>query len=96
MIIFYWSAFDGGKESLISLAKKYSHLPIIANGQLEKVERATEIISNGDADIVTLGKGALANHDWVKKMANDKPFLVFNPDEVLYPIANIKEFEIGK
>lgn len=29
-------------------------------------------------------------------MANDKPFLVFNPDEVLYPIANIKEFEIEK
>ena len=64
-------AFIGGEESLISLAKKYSHLPIIANGQLEKVERAIEIISNGDADVVTLGKGALADHDWFLKVAND-------------------------
>ncbi|AFQ19763.1 NADH:flavin oxidoreductase [Bacillus thuringiensis] len=88
-------AFDGMKESLVSLAKKYSHLPIIANGQLEKVERATEIISNGDADIVTLGKGALANHDWVNKVAKNEDLSDFNPDEVLHPIANIKDFEIN-
>jgi 2,4-dienoyl-CoA reductase-like NADH-dependent reductase (Old Yellow Enzyme family) len=87
-------AFEGGEESLVSLAKKYSQLPIIANGQLEKIERATEILSNGDADIVTLGKGALADHDWVKKVENEEPLSVFNPNEVLYPVANIKDFEI--
>lgn len=88
-------AFDGGEKSLVSLAKKYSQLPIIANGQLDNIERATEMLSNGDADIVTIGKGALANHDWVKKVEKAEPLTVFNPDEVLYPVANIKDFEIN-
>ena len=87
-------AFEGIEESLVSLAKKYSQLPIIANGQLEKLEKATEILSNGDADIIALGKGALANHDWVKKVEEDEPLSVFNPNGVLYPVANIKDFEI--
>ena len=60
------------------LTKKYSHLPIIANGHLEKVERAISIMSNGDADIVTLGREALANHDWVKKVANAEHSSAFN------------------
>ncbi|MFP7473629.1 NADH:flavin oxidoreductase [Niallia taxi] len=87
-------AFDGGEESLVSLAKKYSQLPIIANGQLEKIEKAAEILNSGDADIVTLGKGALADHDWVKKVKNNEALSVFKPNDVLYPAANIKDFEI--
>ncbi|QVY63441.1 NADH:flavin oxidoreductase [Cytobacillus gottheilii] len=87
-------AFDGGEKSLVSLGKKYSQLPIMANGQLENIERAIDIVRNGDADIVTLGKGALADHDWVKKIEREEPLSFFNPDEVLYPVANIKDFEI--
>lgn len=87
-------AFKGGEKSLSSLAKKYSQLPIIANGQLDNIDKATEMLSNGDADIITIGKGALADHDWVKKVEKEEPLTVFNPDEVLYPVANIKDFEI--
>ena len=87
-------AFEGNEASLVSLAKKYSQLPIIANGQLENVERAVDILTNGGADIVTLGKGALANHDWVKKVQKGEFLSDFKPNEVLYPLANIKDFEI--
>ncbi|MFJ7667416.1 NADH:flavin oxidoreductase [Lysinibacillus sp. NPDC097195] len=89
-------AFDtgSGSDSLVALAKKYSQLPIIANGQLDQPERASEMITNGHADLITLGKGALANHDWVKKMTNGEALKEFNPAQVLYPIANIKDFEL--
>lgn len=56
-------AFEGSKVSLVSLAKKYSQLPIIANGQLDQVNRAMDMIESGDADIVALGKGDVATFD---------------------------------
>lgn len=87
-------AFETGSDSLVALAKKYSQLPILANGQLDQPERAYEMIDNGHADLVTLGKGALANHDWVKKINNGEALNEFNPAQVLYPIANIKDFEL--
>jgi len=87
-------AFETGSDSLVALAKKYSQLPILANGQLDQPERASEMIDNGHADLVTLGKGALANHDWVKKINNGEALKEFNPAQVLYPIANIKDFEL--
>lgn len=87
-------AFETGKDSLVALAKEYSQLPIIANGHLEKPERASELINNGHADIVTLGKGALANHDWVKRVQNEEPLEEFDPEKVLRPTAVIKNFEL--
>ncbi|MFD1395427.1 NADH:flavin oxidoreductase [Kroppenstedtia eburnea] len=86
-------AFDTSEASLASLAKKYGNIPVIANGHLEDPERARKIIENGEADVVTLGKGALANHDWVNKVKNGEPLAEFKPEEVLRPNAKIKEFE---
>jgi|SRR5690625_1990803 len=86
-------AFDSSGEPLAALAKKHGKIPVIANGHLEDPERAGEMIENGEADVVTLGKGALANHDWVNKVKNGEPLLEFKPEEVLRPNAKIKEFE---
>lgn len=44
--------------------------------------------------MITLGRGALANHDWVNKVKNGEPLAEFNPEKVLSPNAKIKEFEI--
>ncbi|KAB2334913.1 NADH:flavin oxidoreductase [Cytobacillus depressus] len=87
-------AFDTSEASLASLAKKYGSIPVIANGHLEDPEKAKKIIENGEADVVTLGKGALANHDWVNKVKNGEPLAEFKPEEVLRPNAKIKEFEV--
>lgn len=87
-------AFEGSETSLVSLAKKYSELPIIANGQLENVDRAIEMLTDGGADLVALGKGALADHDWVKKVQQGEALSTFNAEATLHPIANIKDFEI--
>lgn len=87
------SAFGDGGPSLARLAKKYSNLPVIANGHLEDPAKAKEIIERGEADVITLGKGALANHDWVNKVKNGTPLSDFQPEKVLSPNAKIKEFE---
>ncbi|GIN55996.1 hypothetical protein J8TS2_03150 [Lederbergia ruris] len=87
-------AFDSTGASLASLAKKYGGVPVIANGHLENPTRAREMIENEDADLVTLGKGALSNHDWVNKVKNGDPLAEFKPEEVLNPDAKIKEFEV--
>ncbi|WP_435054132.1 tRNA-dihydrouridine synthase, partial [Priestia megaterium] len=62
--------------TLAALAKKYSKLPVIANGSLHDPEKAKEIIEKGEADVITLGRGALANHDWANKVKNGE-----QPDE---------------
>ncbi|WP_318619407.1 NADH:flavin oxidoreductase [Priestia megaterium] len=87
-------AFDSSDATFAALAKKYSKLPIIANGHLEDTEKAIKLLESGDADIVTLGKGALANHDWVQKVQNGEHLREFNAEEILSPSAVIKDFEL--
>jgi 2,4-dienoyl-CoA reductase-like NADH-dependent reductase (Old Yellow Enzyme family) len=87
------SAFGDGGPTLARLAKKYSSLPVIANGGLHDPEKARLIIENGDADFITLGRGALSNRDWPTKVKNGEKTEEFNPEKVLSPTAKIKVFE---
>ncbi|MFC7395556.1 NADH:flavin oxidoreductase [Scopulibacillus cellulosilyticus] len=87
------SSFNGNGASLAALAKKYGKISVIANGHLEDPAKAIEIVEKGEADMITLGRGALANHDWVNKVKSGKPLADFNPEEVLSPNAKIKAFE---
>ncbi|PLT32121.1 NADH:flavin oxidoreductase [Bacillus sp. V5-8f] len=87
------SAFDDNGATLAALAKKYGKLPVIANGYLHDPQRATEIIEKGEADIVTIGRGALANGDWANKVKNNGPLKEFVAEEILSPDAKIKGFE---
>ncbi|MCM3772383.1 MULTISPECIES: NADH:flavin oxidoreductase [Priestia] len=87
------SALDNGGLSLAALAKKYGKVYVIANGHLEDPAKAGEIVGKGEADIITLGKGALANHDWVNKVKNGEPLAKFDEEKVLRPDAKVKDFE---
>lgn len=53
-----------------------------------------KIIEKEEADIVTIGRGALANGDWVEKVKNGKPLEEFVPEKVLSPDSKIKDFEV--
>jgi 2,4-dienoyl-CoA reductase-like NADH-dependent reductase (Old Yellow Enzyme family) len=86
-------AFEGTEHSLALLAKKYGTVPVIANGNLEDPEKAEQFLARGEADVITLGKGALANHDWPERIVKGQSIRDFNP-EILGPKANIKEQEI--
>ncbi|MDQ0050693.1 2,4-dienoyl-CoA reductase-like NADH-dependent reductase (Old Yellow Enzyme family) [Paenibacillus polymyxa] len=52
------------------------------------------MIENCTADIITLGKGALANHNWPVKVKNGEPLAIFDQEKILRPNATIKDFEM--
>lgn len=86
-------AFAEGSPSLTHLAKRYAPgAKIFANGSLHNIEHAVAALDDG-ADIVTLGRGALANPDLPKRLSNRDALNEFDP-AILGPIANIKEAEL--
>jgi 2,4-dienoyl-CoA reductase-like NADH-dependent reductase (Old Yellow Enzyme family) len=87
-------AFEGGHDSLIALARRYAPgVSIIANGGLHSPGRAAEALELG-ADIVALGRGALANPDMPKLLEQGKEPRAFD-SAILGPIANIKDSELA-
>ena len=86
-------AFGEDGDTLAALAKKHSGLPVIANGHLDDPETAVSMIRNGAADVVALGKAALANRDWPNRVRNGLPL-----DEIdarlFAPLADVKDWEL--
>lgn len=86
-------AFTEG-PSLAHFAKKYApDTVILANGGLHDVAKAEEVLRQG-ADVVTLGRGALANPDFPARIAQSAQLRDFDP-AVLGPIANVKDSELA-
>ncbi|MCL7749966.1 NADH:flavin oxidoreductase [Halalkalibacter sp. MEB205] len=90
----YDPAFANSKVTLVELAKIHGAVPVIANGGLEDPKQAESLLREGFADIISLGKGALSNQDWVKKVTNKQELEEFNAKDHLLPIANIKDREV--
>lgn len=88
-------ALDRGSASLVSYAHQAApRLKLIANGGLHDPRRAVEILGHG-ADLISLGRGALANPDWPSLVAHSREPLPFDPS-ILAPLANIKDVELGE
>lgn len=86
-------AFTLEGPSLMQLAKRYApKAAIFANGSLHNVEQAVAALDDG-ADIVTIGRGALANPDLPRRLSDRGILNDFDPT-ILGPIANIKEAEL--
>lgn len=87
-------AFAEGGSSLMRLAKRYApRATILANGSLHNIEHAVAALDDG-ADVVTIGRGALANPDLPKRLSDRGALNEFDP-VILGPIANIKETELA-
>jgi 2,4-dienoyl-CoA reductase-like NADH-dependent reductase (Old Yellow Enzyme family) len=87
-------AFSDSGPSLVNLARRYAPgVAIVANGGLENPENAEQVINDG-ADIVSLGKGALANPDYPSRVVKNQPLKAFDIS-LLGPIANIKDSELA-
>ncbi|MGW2094535.1 oxidoreductase [Promicromonospora sukumoe] len=57
-------------RSLARLAREYApNLSIIANGSIDTGHQAQDLLHNGTADAVAIGKAALANRDWPLRVA---------------------------
>lgn len=87
-------AFDGKGPSLVELARVYAPgVRVIANGSLHDPERAVAMIQGG-ADLIALGRGALANPDWPSQVGQGRPLAEFDHN-LLAPLAGIKDVELG-
>lgn len=71
-------AFAAGGPSLAALAKAHSGLPVIANGSLHGKGRGAEMIACGDADVVSLGRGALTHDDFPQRLLQRQPIGEFD------------------
>ncbi|WP_233830134.1 NADH:flavin oxidoreductase [Paraburkholderia sp. ZP32-5] len=87
-------AFESTRDSLVALARRYApNVTITANGGLHTAERIAHMLASG-ADIVTVGRGALANPDLPMLLANGREPRKFD-SSILQPIASIKDDELA-
>jgi len=85
-------AFGETGASLAALAKRYAQLPVLANGSLHDRKRAVELVATGEADFVSLGRGALTHADWPARLRAASPLAEFDP-ALLSPIADLVNAE---
>lgn len=82
-------AFGEG-PTLAELAREHGGVTVIANGGLDAPAKAALVRV---ADLIALGKPALANHDWPRRARNAEPMGTFD-FSLLQPRADIKDQEI--
>ncbi len=88
------AAFTDDEATLAELAKQHSGLPVIANGQLEDPETARSLLRAGTADVIAIGKAALAQHDWPRRARNGQEIISDPRPDTLQPLADIKDWEL--
>jgi 2,4-dienoyl-CoA reductase-like NADH-dependent reductase (Old Yellow Enzyme family) len=70
----------GTDQSLAGLARKYSGHQVIANGKLDDPAQAEKLLSSGQAEFISIGKGALADPAWPRKILAGEEPVGFSPD----------------
>ncbi|TDC20582.1 NADH:flavin oxidoreductase [Streptomyces sp. 8K308] len=66
-------------ETLTSLARRVAGVPVIANGGLGDPELAARVLRDGHADLLSLGRPALANPDYPARLARGEAPVPFAP-----------------
>lgn len=86
-------AFGDEGPSLAALAKQHTGLPVIANGNLDEPEAAAALIADGQADVIALGKAALATRDWPRRARSNESLDELD-GSVFAPLADLKDWEL--
>jgi len=82
-------------RTLAELAREHvdDGVAVIANGSLGDPENARAALADG-ADLITLGTGALANHDWPDRVRAGESLEELDPGVVFQPDASLSDPEI--
>ena len=80
---------SGQQEPLTTVARRMTGLPVIANGGLHDPDLADAVIQGGHADLIALGRAALATPDWPRKLAKGEPVPPFDHG-MISPSASIE------
>lgn len=86
-------AFADQPHSLAAFAAAHGGVTVIANGRLDDPETARSILGSG-ADVVALGKAALAHRDWPVRVRHGRPVQEELPADLLAPLADLKAWEV--
>jgi 2,4-dienoyl-CoA reductase-like NADH-dependent reductase (Old Yellow Enzyme family) len=77
-----------GGHTITGLARRVSGLPVIANGGMHDAEQADRVLTDGHADLLSLGRGALANPDLPRRLADETELTRFDR-RMLEPAATL-------
>jgi len=77
------------REPLSTIARRITGLPVIANGGLHDPDLADDLILDEHADLIALGRAALATPDWPRRIANGEQVVAFE-NEMISPSASIQ------
>ncbi|NDI34104.1 NADH:flavin oxidoreductase [Chengkuizengella sediminis] len=95
-------AFGENTLSLAAAAKKFGNLTVVANGNMQEIDQAEEMIQKGEADFITIGKMALANPDLPLKVKRNEELIPFDPEKFMVvteqnamPDMTIKDHEVN-
>lgn len=81
-------AFEQGKP-LSELAKAFTDLPVIANGNLGDPKVAEQLLAQRQCDFVAIGKDALASPDWPNRVQAGQMRRAFD-FEMFSPLADLE------
>lgn len=82
-------SFYSDGTNYAALAKQITGAVIIANGGMHQLTRAARVINESHADVLAIGKAALADPAWPLHALNGTSPLNFHPD-MLWPEATIQ------
>ncbi len=82
-------ALGSSAEPFTALARRLTGLPVIANGGLGDPDLADQVIRGGHADLVAIGRAALANPDWPRRIQQSSTIAAFDRT-ILLPRATIE------
>jgi 2,4-dienoyl-CoA reductase-like NADH-dependent reductase (Old Yellow Enzyme family)/thioredoxin reductase len=67
---------DGWRAYMAEAVKKRFNKPVIITGNIRDPKVAEDIVASGKADLIGMGRGLLAEPDWVNKVANHQEDLL--------------------
>jgi 2,4-dienoyl-CoA reductase-like NADH-dependent reductase (Old Yellow Enzyme family) len=89
--------FSDGR-TITAVAKQVTGLPVIANGGMHDLRQAADVLEGGHADLLSIGRGALANPDLPTRLADGAELDPFD-HAMLSPfatIANARSWHAGR
>jgi 2,4-dienoyl-CoA reductase-like NADH-dependent reductase (Old Yellow Enzyme family) len=79
--------FPDGR-TITAVAREVSGLPVIANGGMHDMSQAADVLNEGHADLVSIGRGALANPDLPARLVASAELNQFD-HAMLSPMATL-------
>jgi 2,4-dienoyl-CoA reductase-like NADH-dependent reductase (Old Yellow Enzyme family) len=75
-------------RTITAVAREVSGLPVMANGGMHDLRQAADVLNGGHADLVSLGRGALANPDLPARLVAGEELNQFD-HAMLAPMATL-------